>query len=77
MARSGLDLSESFRTFSNVRDGQTSIREGEKGQVVPARSRSEDSAMQDRVVVVLSHLFELSVFIFAAAALAVGAVNLR
>jgi len=33
--------------------------------------------MQDRVVSVLSHFFEISVFIFAAAALAVGAVNLR
>lgn len=33
--------------------------------------------MQDRVVVVLSRLFEVSVFIVATAALAVGAVNLR
>jgi hypothetical protein len=33
--------------------------------------------MQARVVSVLSHVFELTVFVVAAAALAVGAVNLR
>ena len=77
MARIGLDLSESFRTFANGRQGQASIHRVARGQDVPARGRSEDSTMQDRVVSVLSHLFELSVFVFAAAALAVGAINLR
>jgi len=77
MARLDLDLSESFRTFANAGEGQASIQRAVRGQDVPARGRSEDSAMQARVVSVLSHLFELSVFVFAAAALAVGAINLR
>jgi hypothetical protein len=77
MSRIGLDASESFRTFINARSGQTTIPKAVAGHGVTAQSRSEDSTMQARVVSVLSHLFELSVFIFAAAALAVGAVNLR
>lgn len=77
MAQIGLEQSESFRTFTRAGSGQVSIRKAGKGQDVPAHGRSEDSSMHDRVVSVLSHLFELSVFVFAAAALAVGAVNLR
>lgn len=50
----------------------------EDGPVVTVRSRSSEvSAMAERVVSVLAQVFEVSVFVFAAAALAVGAITLR
>jgi hypothetical protein len=39
--------------------------------------RTEAPAMQFRLGELVSHVFELSIFLVAAAALAVGAVNLR
>jgi hypothetical protein len=55
-----------------------SIREIGRGQDGSDRAvHSEVLSMQPRVVAVLSQVIEVSVFLFAAAVMAVGAITLR